>query len=194
MGSGGGDVGSGFSRTGTSAYVASGFSRTGSRVIVSLMRAALLSIVVVGTVSQLAAQGLPFPPPKTPPVKSVVRDSQHPVVVEGCLRGSRLKIDRSTANVVADSLQASEYVLEGRKELLEQIRREHDGHQDEIAGIAILPASRAERDTETTQLGPKTRVTVGARSGSDVRADGFSPVRLKVESLRHINETCSIPG
>ena len=158
------------------------------------MRAVLSSIVVLGIASQLAAQGPLFPPPKAPPAKSVVRDSRHRVVVEGCLRGSRLKIDRTKANVAADSLGASEFVMEGPKELLQQIRREHDGHQDEIAGIAILPASRSERDTETRQLGTKTRITVGTRSGNDARADGFSPVRLKVESLRHIDDTCSIPG
>jgi len=159
-----------------------------------MMRTVLSPIVFLGLVSQLTAQGPVFPPPKTPPMKSVVRDSQHPVVVEGCLRGSRLKIDRTKSNVIADSLGASEFVMEGPKELLQQIRREHDGHQDEITGIAILPASPTESDTQTTQLGAKTRVTVGARSGRDARAAGFSPVRLKVEALKHIDDKCSIPG
>ena len=161
-----------------------------------MMRPVLSSIVFVGMVSQLTAQG-PFPAPKTPPTKSAVRDSQHAVVVEGCLRGSRLKIDRTRSNVVADWLGASEFVLEGPKELLQQIRREHDGHQDELTGLAILPASRTENsDTETKQLGTKTRITVSARSGRDERdrAEGFRPVRLKVESLRHIDDKCSIAG
>ena len=94
-----------------------------------MIRAVLSSVVLLSLVSQPTAQG-PFPPPKTPPVKSAVRDSQFPVVVAGCLRGTRLKIDRTASNAVVDSLGASEFVMEGSKELLQQIRREHDGHQD----------------------------------------------------------------
>ena len=157
-----------------------------------MTRIALASIVLLGLVSQPTAQA-PFPPPKTPPTKSVVRDSQFPVVVAGCLRGTRLKIDRTASNAAADSLGASEFVMEGPKELLQQIRKEHDGHQDEITGIAIIPASQTdERNTETKQLGKKTRITVGARSGGDDAAGGFRPVRLKVQSLRHIDDKCSI--
>ena len=114
----------------------------------------------------------------------------------GCLRGSRLKIDRTAANAAVDSLGASEFVMEGAKELLQQLRREHDGHQDEITGVAILPPSQTgQRDTETTPLGKKTRITIGARSpGGDERLDRFRPVRLKVQSLRHIDDQCSIGG
>src|SRR4029079_17368975 len=161
------------------------------------MRRLLLSAIgLVGIVSQLIAQA-PFPPPaipsKIPPGKSALKDSQYPVVVRGCLRGTRLKIDRTASNAAVDSLGASEFVMEGPKELLQQMRRDHDGHQDEITGIAIVPASRADdKDTETTQVGKKTRITVGARSGSDDRANGFRPVRLKVQSLRHIDDKCSI--
>jgi hypothetical protein len=160
--------------------------------MMSIMRAALSSIVFLGIVSQLGAQGS-FPQPKTPPTKSTLRDSQFPVVVQGCLRGSRLKIDRTASNAAVDSLGASEFVMEGAKELLQQMRREHDGHQDEITGIAILPASRTgDTNTESKQIGKKTRITVGARSGTDERADGFRPVRLKVLSLKHIDDKCSI--
>ncbi|HEY3043414.1 MAG TPA: hypothetical protein VGJ39_05295 [Vicinamibacterales bacterium] len=153
--------------------------------------AILSSILFLAIVSPLTAQG-PFPPPKTPPAKSAVRDSQSPVVVTGCLSGSRLKIDRTVSNPTVDSLGASEFVMEGPKELLQQIRREHDGHQDEITGIAIVPASRTdEGKTETKQLGKKTRITVGARTTVGERLDGPRPVRLKVASLRHIDDKCS---
>src|SRR5712691_5188999 len=90
---------------------------------------------------------------------------------------------------------ASEFVMEGPKELLQQLRREHDGHQDEITGIAIVPASRTDDgNTQTKQLGKKTRITVGARSAGDDRADGRRPVRLKVQSLRHLDDKCSLAG
>jgi len=160
-----------------------------------MVRAVLSAIVLLGIVSQTAAQGLPFPPLKTPPAKSAVRDSQYPIVVLGCLSGNRLKIDRAVANATVDSLGASEFVMEGPKELLQQLRREHDGHQDEITGIAIVPASRTDDgNTQTKQLGKKTRITVGARSAGDDRADGRRPVRLKVQSLRHLDDKCSLAG
>ena len=159
-----------------------------------VMRTVLSSIVFVGIVSQLIAQGPPLPPIKAPPTKSAIRDSQYPLVVAGCLRGSRLKIDRTVLNAVADSLDASEFVLEGPKELLLQMRREHDGHQDEITGIAILPAARTDDGrTETRQLGKKTRITVGTRATVGERAQP-RPVRLKVTSLKHLADKCSIAG
>ena len=37
------------------------------------------------------------------------------------------KIDRTVANATVDSLGASEFVMEGPKELLQQLRRDHDG-------------------------------------------------------------------
>ena len=155
------------------------------------MRIVLSSIVFVGIASQLVAQGPPVPPTKTPPTKSAIRDSQYPLVVAGCLRGSRLKIDRTVSNAVADSLDASEFVLEGPKELLLQLQREHDGHQDEITGIAIVPARTDEGRTETKQLGKKTRVTVGTRTTVGERAQP-RPIRLKVTSLKHLADKCSI--
>ena len=159
-----------------------------------MIRAVLSAVVFAGIVSGVAAQGPLLPPPKTPPTKSAVRESQHPVVVEGCLRGNRLKIDRSVSNVTIDSLGASEFVMEGPKELLKQIRRDHDDHQDEITGIVIVPPSRTD-DTEvqTQQLGKRTRITVGSRSGNDERQQVVRPLRLKVQSLRHLSDKCSIP-
>jgi hypothetical protein len=103
-----------------------------------------------------------------------------------------LELDRTVSNAVADSLDASEFVLEGPKELVLQIRREHDGHQDEITGIAILPAARPDEGrTETKQLGRKTRITVGTRTTVGQRALP-RPVRLKVTALRHLADQCSL--
>ena len=146
------------------------------------------AVLLIGMMSQN-----PFPSPNIPPAKSALRDNEYPVVVAGCLRGTRLKIDRTAANAAVDSLGASEFVMEGAKELLQQLRREHDGHQDEITGLAIVPASDIDdRDTGTKPLGKKTRITVGTHSGSDARAEGFRPVRLKVQALRHIDDKCSL--
>jgi hypothetical protein len=148
------------------------------------------AVLLIGMMSQN-----PFPSPNIPTAKSALKDSEYPVVVAGCLRGTRLKLDRTAANAAVDSLGASEFVMEGAKELLQQIRREHDGHQDEITGIAIVPAADTdEKDTATKPLGKKTRITVGTRSGGGAGAEGFRPVRLKVQSLRHIDDKCSLPS
>ena len=158
-----------------------------------MVRHVLWSVVVAAIVSGVAAQGPVVPPIKTPPTKSSVRDTEHSVVVEGCLRGNRLKIDRRVSNVTVDSLGASEFVMEGQKELLQQIRRDHDNHQDEITGIVIVPASRTDdTDVQTTQLGKRTRITVGSRAAKDERQR--RPLRLKVQSLKHLADKCTIPG
>jgi hypothetical protein len=160
-----------------------------------MIRPVLWLVVVAAIVSGVAAQGPVLPPAKTPPTKSPVRQTERPAIVEGCLRGNRLKIDRRLPNVTTDFLGASEFVLEGPKELLQQIRREHDDHQDEITGIVIIPASRTD-DTEvqTTQVGKRTRITIGSRQAKGTDPPELRPLRLKVQSLRHIADKCTIPG
>src|SRR2546430_12176708 len=67
--------------------------------------------------SQTAAQGLPFPPLKTPPAKSAVRDSQYPIVVLGCLSGNRLKIrsEEHTSELQSQSNLVCRLLLEKKK-------------------------------------------------------------------------------
>jgi hypothetical protein len=145
--------------------------------------------------SHLAAQapGPIVPPPKTPPQKPTLRDETFPIVVSGCVRGSRLKIDPYGLNVSVQFLNASEFVLEGTKELMRRIEREHEGHEDEITGIAIVPAPEQSEDghTQTKTVG-KTRITATSGSPSNRTGDQFRPVRLKVESLAHLSDKCGI--
>jgi hypothetical protein len=73
------------------------------------------------------------------------------------------------------------------------IRKEHNGHLDEITGVVQVPATpAAERNgVATAPVGKKGRITVGTRQESG----GFRPVphpaRLKVTSIRHISNGCS---
>ena len=156
---------------------------------------AALLCLVSGVVIPLAAQiGAPVvPPPKTPPQpRSEIRDSQMSVVITGCIWGNRLTVD-GESGVDAKALGASEYILEGPKELLQQLKTDHEGHEDEIAGIAIVPAGNVDGvDTRSKPLGPKTRVTAGAGRPSESGPPRAKTLRLRVASIRHISNKCSV--
>ena len=156
-------------------------------------RALLLFVAVLAAPPHMAAQGPIVPPPKSPPQKPTLREEQFPIVVSGCVRGKRLKIDHSSLNLSVQFLNASEFVLEGAKELMRRIEREHEGHEDEITGIAIVPPQEKSEDghTQTTTIG-KTRITGTAGSPANRTGEGFRPVRLKVESLAHLSDKCGI--
>ena len=156
------------------------------------MRTALTCMLTAACLTTAAAQGPPVPPRDPSPAQPRLGDTRHKVVVEGCIRDSRLKIDRSRPSPLLAALEATEFVLEGPKELLQRIKSEHGDHQDEIHGVAIVPASRTEQvDVGSTPIGDKTRVVIGTRAGTNERR-GFNPIRLRVESLVHLADKCSV--
>jgi hypothetical protein len=159
-----------------------------------MTRATAVLFVLTSVASQSAAQGPVFPAPKAPPSKSELRDTERPITVDGCIRGTRLKIDSSAASLTVRLLGATEFTLEGPKELLRQLQREHDGHEDEISGIAVIPASREnDGEIQTKEIGEKTRVTAGTRDATQNERSKFNPMRLKVTSMRHLSDKCGIP-
>lgn len=113
------------------------------------------------------------------------------------MRGSRFRVDPETAagSLTMRLIDASEFVLDGPKELLRQLEREHDGHQDQITGIAVVPGSRQRDGDVTVKDVGKTRITAGAGSSTtdETSTKGALPVRLKVQSLTHLADTCSTP-
>lgn len=113
------------------------------------------------------------------------------VTVSGCVSGSHLKLARGNSDSVAATLHVSEYVLEGSKELLRTLRKDHDGHYEEITGALKLPAGQNPNDVQVKQkqLGPKTRITLGTRetNGEELPV----PVRIVVSSYRHLANRCS---
>jgi hypothetical protein len=122
--------------------------------------------------------------------QSAPSSTSDPVVtVSGCVRGNHLKLPIDTTAAVEYPLRASEYVLEGSKELLRTIRKDHDGHHEEVTGTLKVPRTGTS-DVQIGQkdLGPKTRVTVGVRAAA---GDGAPvPVRLVVSSFRHLADRC----
>jgi hypothetical protein len=143
-------------------------------------------IVVLTLVPAMMPAQLQKPP--EPPPKS----SDLPMVVKGCVSGKRLTHPADLASdVPAQILRATEFVLDGPKELLTQIRREHTGHYDEITGFAKLPPNPGNTTAEvrSKRVGKGGTVTLGVRQEGELKTPDL-PIRLKVESLRHIAERC----
>jgi hypothetical protein len=143
----------------------------------------------------LAAAQLPGPIPreKEPPSQTTRMQEKHlPLTVQGCIRGKRLLL--SSLDGTANLLNADELALEGSKDLLQQLRREHEGHDDELTGTAILkpsPDGSSTTDIESKPLGKKGRLTLGVRESDGLQGDVRQPVRFKVTGLRHLHEACS---
>ena len=117
------------------------------------------------------------------------------IVVKGCLKGSSLE---STETGVADAdarmITALVYRLTGDKDLLKQMRKEHDGQLIEATGIlkSNLPAG----DGRGKTIG-KTRITIGIGSshvGSPASAEANRSIPvLEVKSYEgaSINTRCA---
>jgi hypothetical protein len=146
------------------------------------------------------------------PVHVQSRQNEQSVIVEGCLHGKRFIPDLTMANtaLVFRQLKVKELRLEGQAGLMKTLEKQHDGHQDEITGLVIVPNNTDTR-VQGKQIGKRTRVTTtSSGSDPDPRSPGFggavpaagstgqatnslpSPqwLRMKVTSLRHINDRC----
>jgi hypothetical protein len=112
------------------------------------------------------------------------------VTVSGCVHGRHLKL-AAGASTADYALRASEYVLEGSKETLQALQKDHDGHYEEVTGMVKLPPEQpGDVRVRQKELGPKTRVTVGTRT-TPVGQDAPIPVRIVVSSSRHLANHCS---
>ena len=160
------------------------------------MRAALPALVVLLlTVCAVSAQQPVVPPPQPPiPEPSArSRSTQHNIVVQGCLRNGRLRRpDSVTQDLPFDTLNVSEFILEGPKELLQQIKELHNGHNDQVQGIATVPPPPQPEDAAvvTSKKGP-VRITAGRREEKTLGPrNAPQPIKLRVASLTHISEGC----
>jgi len=129
-----------------------------------------------------------------------MRDTERQIVVEGCIQGNRLRIDRTNLvnKLIVDITEASEFVLEGPKETIRQVSSSHDNHEDEITGIVVIPATRPDNpEIGTKDIGKRTRITAGATSVStdpiSTPSTAQRPLRFKFLSLKHLSEKCAVP-
>jgi hypothetical protein len=159
------------------------------------MRTVPLAVAIILTLGPLAAQQPIVPPPQQPipEPRARGRSTQHKIAVRGCVQNGRLKIaDSVSRDLPFEILNISDFILEGPKELLRQIREQHNGHYDEIEGIATVPPPPQEEDAAvvSSKKGP-VRMTAGRRDekSSGVRNTPQS-ITLRVASLTHLNEGC----
>jgi len=157
-----------------------------------------LATLAAACLSSAAAQ---VPAPRAPdapaPESSATRAQQVSVTVQGCLDGNRLD---PTSGGVSDMqltlLKATHITLDGPRDLMRQLTRDHDGHEESISGIATIPPqpSGATVDVKTAKKG-KTTISGGVRdSGAGTSGaaapDMPLPVRVKVQSATHIADRC----
>jgi hypothetical protein len=161
-------------------------------------RSALLSCVACATLSAaLAAAQLPGPVPreKGPPARRAISETRVPVTVSGCLRRGSLQLaDWPFKDNLAYVFNTDVVILDGPKDVLRLLRNEHNLHQDEITGIAIVQASpdgSTTTDVDTKAVGGGT-LTTGVRESDGVTGNLAKTVTLRVASFRHLDEKCSI--
>lgn len=158
----------------------------------------MTALLAVLTLAVAAAQfPAPVPREKEPPSQQTrMQEKRLPMTVYGCVRGKRLVLSSMSAREgVIDLLNANELLLEGPKELLTQLRREHENHDDELTGIAIVPPSPDGSSTSeggTKELGKKARVTLGVRESSGPTGNVRRSVRFRVQAVRHLQDTCTV--
>lgn len=161
------------------------------------MRSLGVALLVIMTVSAAAAQKPPIAPAPQDPIPEPNqrgKSREYPVSVTGCIQGKWLHVsDLHTRDSAFEALRVSDFVLEGPRELLRQIKDYHSGHHDEIEGIAIVPPSPVPSSaTVTTKKFGKTHVTVAGREeGKQYVEEPRKPIVLKVQALTHVSEGCS---
>lgn len=162
-------------------------------------RSALLAFVSCASLPvAVAGMQLPGPIPreKEPPSQQTrMQEKRLSLTVNGCVRGKRLVLSSMAEHRgIKSVLNADELQLEGPKELLTQIRREHENHDDEFAGIAIVPPSPDGSSTSegsTKELGKKARITLGVRESSGPTGNVKRAVRFRVEAVHHLSDGCT---
>ena len=164
--------------------------------------AVLAVVLAAGTIVLAAQRPVPVQPaPPGPAPRSELRPREVAIVIEGCVENRRLKPAASATihNPHEEALRATEYILEGPRELLSQLARDHRGHHEEIVGVAILPPTPAGEtvDTRTREIGG-VRVTgavrqAGGSTGGDARVmvDAPRSVRIRVKAVRHLADGCA---
>jgi hypothetical protein len=165
------------------------------------MRRLLAGVVVsVGFAAAAAAQGPAVPPsPKPPQPATTTREAKVPITVQGCVFDRRLKLGPSGINGAGAALVGDdEIVLEGTKELMKQLKKYHDGHEEQISGILTIPPNDNRDALGTTKrVGSKTAVTAGG--SQEPKPDEKKPdkgkqfLRLKIEEVRHVQDKCPYP-
>ena len=101
------------------------------------------------------------------------------------MNGSRVKPSPfALSDLPATILWATEYVLVGKRELIQRLRTEHDGHYDDVTGVVHVPPAPRNTDVKvrSKDIGKKTRVTIGERQDSSLVQATPQPVTITVSN------------
>jgi hypothetical protein len=161
-----------------------------------MRRILVLSLIVV-PLAAVAAQDRPKPEPPSTSKTSPSSEQNGPIVMQGCVDGRRFVVPMMTPEDLQQKITGSkEYTLEGPSETLALLRSAHDGHFEEITGVLrVHPAPGEEQRLSSAKIGDNTRVTIGRRQTSGLRADGDSapPVQIGTLTLiesKHLDARC----
>lgn len=143
----------------------------------------ILLALALASATALAAQDPEIPVKKGPAKKGDT------VVIHGCVSSALLDDMDAKAIDTPTGLggTAVTYRMTGDKKLLEQLKKEHNGHIETVTGVL-------KSDPGSTPLGKqvgKTRITIGAgpTATSPAMQTPYYPV-LEVKSFEHSGQTC----
>ena len=123
------------------------------------------------------------------------KQHEYDVVVSGCIKGKRLErpiIESAPEDLPITARGTSSFVLDGPKELLKQIEKEHKNHDDRIAGVAVVPPSLTGvlGAIATRKVGPIS-IGIGGRPETSGIERSPQPIKLKVTSIVHVQAECA---
>lgn len=164
------------------------------------MPARLFALVTAAVLSGGAAQQpAPTPSPAAPGPPSKTTPQVVSVTLTGCLNGSRFEATPGRLNDVQTApLGVTEFTLQGPREVLQALKRDHNGHEETITGVVIIPPQPADATIDTGTARRGKAPAGGARrdpQGDAVReasGDVQVPVRIRVQSARHVADRCVV--
>jgi hypothetical protein len=148
--------------------------------------------VVCGTAVLLTAPVRAAAPAPAQAAETPQKDSRGLVVIRGCIEsGTLTSASGGDADSTGTGVAGLTYRLAGPRALVKQLRREHDGHTEEITGR--IKGELAPRSTVHKKQVGKIGVVVGA--GPGVAGPNAPRVpempSIEVEAFRHLEDHCA---
>ena len=131
-------------------------------------------------------------PAATRPSGTPQKDSRDVVVVRGCIEsGTLTSIAAADADATGDGATGLTYRIAGSRALVKQLRREHEGHTEEITGR--IKGEQAPRSTVRTKQVGKIGIVVGTTPGGGGQNAPRVPEMpsIEVEAFKHLEDHCA---
>ena len=145
-------------------------------------------LLTCGLASLVVALPAASTPPVTPRVSpSPQSESRDTVALKGCVRGGVL------TNVEGDRVGRSHdrtYRLRGSKELLRQIKTEHNGHYVEVIGRLNEVGGHSRAAIRKRRTVGNVTITAEAGRGDPTRPGSQEIPSIEVAEFRHLSNSC----